>query len=133
MTTIVKRCRGEKARGIRTIDRFRNKLMIPDLEIPECPEFKVKWKIGKIFKQHNPLDEYSVKIYEIDPYFYEHYEKKTQADNNRCKCILFRIDIYFSEFFLAVEIDEKEHTNRDIIFEEKRQKALEKNLVVNLL
>ena len=42
MTTIVKRCRGEKARGIRTIDRFRNKLMIPDLEIPECPEFKVK-------------------------------------------------------------------------------------------
>ena len=36
-------------------------------------------------------------------------------------------------FFLAVEIDEKGHTDRDIIFEEKRQKALEKNLVVNLL
>ena len=28
--------------------------------------------------------------------------------------------------FLAVEIDEKGHTDRDIIFEEKRQKALEK-------
>ena len=27
---------------------------------------------------------------------------------------------------LAVEIDEKGHTDRDIIFEEKRQKALEK-------
>ena len=25
---------------------------------------------------HNPLEEYSVKIYEINPYFYEHYEKK---------------------------------------------------------
>ena len=133
MTTIVKRCRGEKARGIRTIDRFRNKLMIPDLEIPECPEFKVKWKIGKIFKQHNPLDEYSVKIYEIDPYFYEHYEKKIQVDKNGCKYILFRIDVYFSEYSLAVEIDEKGHTDRDFIFEEKRQKALEKNLVVNLL
>ena len=59
--------------------------------------------------------------------------KKIQADKNGCKYILFRIDIYFSECFLAVEIDEKGHTDRDIIFEEKRQKALEKNLVVNLL
>ena len=49
--------------------------------------------------------------------------KKIQADKNGCKCILFRIDIYFSECFLAVEIDEKGHTDRDIIFEEKRQKA----------
>ena len=33
-------------------------------------EHKVKSKIGKIF------EEYSVKIYEIDPYFSEHYKKK---------------------------------------------------------
>ena len=51
------------------------KLMIPDSEIPKCPEFEVKPKIVKIFKNHNPLKEYSVRIYEIDPYFYEHYEK----------------------------------------------------------
>ena len=37
--------------------------------------------------------------------------------------IFFRIDIYFSECFLEVEIDEKGHTDRDIIFEEKRQEA----------
>ena len=30
--------------------------------------------------------------------------------------------------FLAVEIDEKGHTDGDIIFEEKKQKALEKKL-----
>ena len=42
--------------------------------------------------------------------------------------ILFRIDIYFSECSLAVEIDEKGHTDRDLIFEEKRQEALEKKL-----
>ena len=30
--------------------------------------------------------------------------------------------------FLAVEIDEKGHTDRNIIFEEKRQEALEKKL-----
>ena len=49
--------------------------MIPDSKISKCPEFEVKSKIGKIFKKDNFLEEYSVKIYETDPYFYEHYEK----------------------------------------------------------
>ena len=101
--------------------------MIPDSEIPKCLEFEVESKIGKLFKSQNSLAEYSVKIYEIDPYFYEHYEKKL-IDKNRCKYISFRIDIYFSGCFLAVEIDEKRHTDTDIIFEEKRQKGLEKKL-----
>ena len=79
MTTIIKRCRGEKTRGIRAIDGFRNKLMIPDSEICKSSEFEVKSKIGKIFKNHNSLEEYSVKIYEIDPYFYEHYETKNAS------------------------------------------------------
>ena len=55
-------------------------------------------------------------------------KKKIQADKNGCNYILFRIDIYFSECFFAVETDERWHTDRDFIFEEKRQKALEKNL-----
>ena len=102
MTTIIKRSRAEKTRGIRAIDGFRKKLMIPDSEIPKRPEFEVKSKIGKIFKKRNSLEEYSLRFDEIDPYFYEHYENKTQVDKNRCKHILFRIDIYFSECFLAV-------------------------------
>ena len=76
MNAIITRCRGEKTRGIRAIEGFRKKSMIADSGIPKCPEFEVKSKIGKIFKKHNPLEEYSVKIYEIDPYFYEHCEKK---------------------------------------------------------
>ena len=55
MTTVIKRWRGEKTRGITAIDGFRNKLMIPDFEIPKCPEFEVKSKIGKIFKNIIPL------------------------------------------------------------------------------
>ena len=55
-------------------------------------------------------------------------KKKIQVYSNGCKYILFRIDIYFSEYSLAVEIDEKGHTDGDLIFEEKRQKALEKKL-----
>ena len=39
---------------------------------------------------------------------------------------MFRIDIYLTKCCLAVEIDEKCQTDRDLIFEEKRQKALEK-------
>ena len=73
MTTIIKQCRGEKTRVIRAIDGFRKKLMISESEISKCPEFEVKSKIGKIFKSHNPLEEYSVEIYKIDPYFYKHY------------------------------------------------------------
>ena len=77
MTTIIKRCRGEKTRGIRAIDGFRK-------------------KIGKIFKKHNPLEEYSVKIYEIDPYFYEHYEKKY-------KLIKMGVNIYYLELmFISI-------------------------------
>ena len=79
MTTIIKRSRGEKTRGIRAIDGFRNKLMIPDSEIPKCPEFEVKSKTRKIFKNHNRLEEYSVRIYKSDPYFYECYEKKNTS------------------------------------------------------
>ena len=69
MTTIIKRCRGEKKRGIWAIDECRKKLMIPDSEIPKCSEFEVKSKIGKLFMNEKIREERSVRIYEIDPYF----------------------------------------------------------------
>ena len=43
--------------------------MIPESEILECPEHKVKSKIGNIFVNEKMLEEYSVKIYKIDPFF----------------------------------------------------------------
>ena len=79
MTTIIKHCRGKKKRGIRSIDGFRKKLMIPDSEIPKCPEFGGKSKRGKLLMNEKILEEYSVKIYEIDPYFYEHYKEKIKS------------------------------------------------------
>ena len=54
--------------------------------------------------------------------------KKIQVDENECEYMSFRIDIYSSECFLAVEIYEKGHADRDLIFEEKRQKAQEKKI-----
>ena len=128
MKNIIKHCRGEKKRGIRAIDKFRKRLMVPDYGISVCPEHEVKSKIGTISVNEEILKEYSVKIYEIDLYFYEHCNKKIQVDENGREYILFRIDIYFTKYFPAVEIDEKGHTDRDIIFEEKRQRALVKKL-----
>ena len=76
MTTIIKRCRGEKKRGIGAIDGFGKILMIPDSQIPKCPEFEFKSKIGKLFMNEKILAEYFVRIYDIDPYFYEHHKEK---------------------------------------------------------
>ena len=64
--------------------------MIPDSEIPKCPEFETKSKIEKIFKKHIFLEEYSVKIYEINSCFYKHYEKKH-------KLIKMGVNIYYLE------------------------------------
>ena len=46
--------------------------------------------------------------------------------------MLFRIDAYFTEYLVAIEIDEKGNTDRDLIFEEKRQEALEKNSILRI-
>ena len=83
--------------------------MILDSEIPKCPGFEFKSKKENFFKNQNLLEEHSVKIYEIDPYF-------IKMGVNICYFELI------SECFLAVEIDEKGHTDRDIIFEKKKDK-----------
>ena len=41
---------------------------------------------------------------------------------------IYYSELIFCECFLAAEIDGKGHTDWDIIFEEKRQKAVEKEL-----
>ena len=50
--------------------------MIPDYKISVSIEHKVKSKIGTIFVNKDILEEKSVKIYEIDPYFSDYYENK---------------------------------------------------------
>ena len=84
--------------------------MIPDSEIPKCPEFEVKSKIGKLFMNEKIFEEYSVRICEIDPYFYEHHKQKIKVDKN------------------GQNHDEQNHEGRDLVFEKKRQEALEKKL-----
>ena len=120
--------KGWKKRDEIKIGVFRKKLTIPESEISECPEFEVKSNIGNIFVNEKILEEYSVRVYKIHPYFYEHYKEKIQVDKNEHEYILFGIDVCFTEYLLAVEIDEKKHADIDIIFEDKRHKALEVKL-----
>ena len=68
-----------KKRGVRSAEGFRRKLFIAEHEIYESIEHRLKSKIGKIFVNEEILEEYSVKIYEVDPYFSEHYEKKNTS------------------------------------------------------
>ena len=93
--------------------------MIPESEISQNPEHKVKPKLGNIFVNEKILEEYSDKIYKID---------LLQVDKNRYGYILFRTDVYFTEYLLAVEIDEKNMLVENFFFEEKRQKVLEEKL-----
>ena len=60
-----------KKRGVRSAERFRRKLLIP-----ESIEHILKSKIGKIFVNEKISEEHSVKTYKIDPYFSKNYEKK---------------------------------------------------------
>ena len=59
-------------------------------------------------------------------FFYEHHKEKIKVDKNGCEYTLFRIDVYFTEYCLAVEIDKQNHEGREIVCEEKRQETLKK-------
>ena len=45
--------------------------------------------------------------------------KKIKVDKNGHEYTLFRIDVYFTESFLAVEIDEQNQEGRDLVFDKK--------------
>ena len=52
--------------------------MIPDSEIFKCPKFEITSKTEKFFMNEKVLEEYFVKINEIDPNFYESFKKKSK-------------------------------------------------------
>ena len=77
---------------------LEKKLFIPDYKISVSIEHKVKSKIGTIFVNEKILEEYSVKIYEIDPYFYEHYKKKYKLT------IMIKNTYYLELIFILLNI-----------------------------
>ena len=62
-----------------------------DCEVSNCLEHKLKSKIGNIFVNEKIHEEYCVKIYEIDPYFYGHFKELIKGDKNNRNYMLFKI------------------------------------------
>ena len=126
MTNIIEHCRGEKKRN------KSNRQIWKKINDSRAWNFCVSRTWSKIknrdhiYKQKNTWKKICQDLWNWSLFFY--YKEKIQTDENGCKYILFRIDIFFTEYFFAIEINEKGHTGRDLIFEEKRQETLEKKL-----
>ena len=68
------------------------------------------------------LEKYSVQIYKTDSYFFENYKEKIQVHKNGCEYILFRNDVYFTEYLLTIEIDEKKNMLTETLFLRRKGK-----------
>ena len=59
--------------------------------------------------------------------------KKIKVDENDHNYILFSVDFNFSKCILAVEVDGKGHTDRDLIFEKKKARSIRKKADCNFI
>ena len=116
MTTVIKRCRGEKT-DIRAIDGFR-KNSEKILKFLDVQKMKLNQEQEKCLKNIDPLKNILLGFMKLILIFIN-IMKKIHIDKNGFKYILFKIDVYFNKFLLAVEIDGKGNTDRDLFFEEK--------------
>ena len=102
--------------------------MIPDHEISLSVDHVVKSKIGTIFVIEKILEKYSVKAYEINPYFHEHYNKKYKLTT------MIKNTHYLELIFILLNILQQQKLMKKVILTEtlflkkKREKALEKKL-----
>ena len=88
-----------------------------------------------MFVNEKILKEYSVKIYEINPYFYKHYRKK-----KKFKLMKMGVNIYYLELmFILLNISQPQKLMKKVIltetlfFSRKEKKHKKKNLVVKIL
>ena len=102
MSRIINNCRDEKRRGEKKIDDFRCKLGFRLYDITMNKEESVTTKLKKTFSNKKILSQLSVLSYQIDFYFPRHK--------------------------LAIEVDEKGHTDRDERKENERGKKIKKEL-----
>ena len=88
-------------------------------------EHKVKSEIGTIFVNEKILENILLRFMKLI-FILVSIIKKIQVDSNGQQYILFRIVIYFTKRCLAVEIDEKGHTDRELEFEKKKTTGIRK-------
>ena len=106
--------------------------MIAKPEILQSVEHMIKSKIRKIFVNEKILKNIVLKFMKLIRIIMS-ITKKIKVDENDHNYILFSVDFNFSKCILAVEVDGKGHTDRDLIFEKKKARSIRKKLIVILL
>ena len=96
--------------------------MIPDSEISECADMKSNQKQETYLSMEKYSNNILSGFIKLILIFMSITGKKTEVDENRGQYILFRIDVYFIEYILAVEIDKKGHTDRTLFLRRKDKK-----------
>ena len=83
------------------------------------PAVNFKTKLG--FNQHDPImtKEQSILSKIVTLFSAEKIIRQYNVLSNR-------IDVYFPKYKLAIKVDEQEHNDRDIDYEIRRQKVIEK-------
>ena len=87
------------------------------------PEETEKFRSELGFKQHNILMTNEQSVLKSIKDAFEGENMQTQYSD-----LGFKTDLYFCDYKLAIEVDEKGHKYRDINHETERQKAIEKEL-----
>ena len=76
----------------------------------------------------NVIDTFNSKQKPITKAIKEIYEGEDIQTKFKVLNLDYRIDMYFRQYKLAIEVDEQEHSDRDSNYEEERQKLIEKKL-----
>ena len=78
-------------------------------------------------------EEYSVKIYEIDPYFYDHYKEKIKVDINELEYNYLELVSILLNVFQPQKLMNKTMKTENLVLKKKDKRHQKKNLVAHLL
>ena len=101
-----------------------NLIMHYRVSTPEAIEFKTRLGFNAhdlIMTKEQSILTKIMKVFASEEILLQHY------------VLSYKSNLYFRKETLAIEIDEKGHNDRNINYEIKRQKEIEKNLIVKLL
>ena len=117
---------------MREIDGFRKKLMIPDSEIPACPEFEVKSKLGKLFMNEKSFKNILLKFMKLIPFFMSITKKKKLTKMVANTYYLELMSILLN-IFCPEKLMNKTMKIENLCFKRKGKRYWKKILVVSLL
>ena len=134
MTTVIKRCKVEKKKEAK--ERFRKKLVIPESEISECPEYDPNQKQERYLSTKKYLNNILLRFMKLIHIFMSTTKKQQQQQqkkNNLMKIYYSELMLIFLNIFQLYKLMEKAILIEIFFLWRKDKKHQTKNLAVNLL